>query len=133
MVACRVPRIQCNACGHAVDVVPRETYVCPACGESRRLAIDVELSDTAEAHDMWGIKAKDETGKVFLHSKIGDSYFRKGGEWHEIEQIANDQTWRYRKKIVRKATGEVLRDDDVPLDQHEPTSVKRRRESGNAS
>jgi Protein of unknown function (DUF4238) len=35
---------------------------------------------------------------------------------------------RYKKRVVRKSTGEVLRDEDEPLDQHEPTAVKLRRE-----
>jgi hypothetical protein len=130
VLGCRVPRIHCNACGHVVDVVPAETYVCPSCGEARGLHIEVDISDNVGIHDTASIKGKDEQGKEFLDSKVGDSYFRKDDEWHEIEQTVNRKTRRYRKKIVRKATGEVLRDEDVPLDQHEPTAVKRRRESG---
>jgi hypothetical protein len=130
MLGWRVPRIQCNACGNVVDVVPEEIYKCPSCGEARDLHIEIELTDNALAHEMVGIKGQDERGKEFLDSKVGDSYFRKDDEWHEIEQTVNRKTGRYRKKIVRKGTGEVLRDEDVPLDQHEPTAVKRRRESG---
>ena len=122
--------IECKACGHKVDVAPAETYVCPACGASEGLHIDVTLADAVEAHDALRTKGYDEQGKEFLDAKTGDSYFRKDEEWHDVTQIVNRRERRYRKKIVRKSTGEVLRDEDVPLEQHEPRAVKRKRESG---
>jgi hypothetical protein len=124
----RVIHIECKACGHEVDVTPAETYVCPACGASAGLNIEVTLTDSVEVHESLRTQGSDEQGKEFLDAKTGDSYFRKDEEWHDVTQIVNRREKRYRKKIVRKSTGEVLRDEDVPLDEHEPTALKRRRE-----
>jgi hypothetical protein len=121
--------VECKACGHEVDSAA-ETYVCPACGESEGLDIDVTVADTVGVFDALRTKGDDEQGKEFLDAKTGDSYFRKDEEWHNVTQIVDHREGRYRKKIVRKSTGEVLRDEDVPLNEHEPTAVKRRRESG---
>jgi hypothetical protein len=120
--------IECKACGHQVDVAPAETYVCPDCGASEGLNIGVFLDDSVRAHDAQVTRGCDERGKEFLEAKTGDSYFRKDAEWHDVTQIVNRRDNRYRKRVVRKSICEVLRDEDVPLDQHEPTAVKRRRE-----
>jgi hypothetical protein len=121
--------VGCKAC-HEVDAAPSETYVCPACGESQGLNIDVTVADAVGVYEALRTKGYDEQGKKFLDAKTGDSYFRKDEEWHDVTQIVNHREGRYRKRIVRKSTGEVLRDEDVPLNEHEPTAVKRRRESG---
>jgi hypothetical protein len=122
--------IECKACGHEVDAAPAETYVCPECGVSEGLDIALTLGDSAEMHESLRAQGYDEDGKEFLDAKTGDNYFRKDEEWHDVTQIVDRRERRYRKKIVRKSTGEVIRDEDVPLNQHEPTAVKRRRESG---
>jgi hypothetical protein len=122
--------IECKACGHEVDVAPAETYVCPECGDIEGLDIAVAIDDSALAHESLRTQGYDEHGKEFLDAKTGDNYFRKDEEWHDVTQIVDRRERRYRKKIIRKSTGEVIRDEDVPLNQHEPTAVKRRRESG---
>jgi hypothetical protein len=124
--------IECKACGNEIDVAPAEVYVCPACGASEGLNIDVALADTVEVHEALRTKGYDEQGKEFLDAKTGDSYFHKDAEWHDLTQIVNRRERRYRKKVVRKSTGEVLRDEDMPLNEHEPTAVKRRRESNDS-
>jgi hypothetical protein len=124
----RVIHIECKACGHEVDIAPAETYVCPERGAIDGLDIALTLDDSAEAHESLRTKAYDEDGKKFLDSKTGDNYFRKDEEWHDLTQVVNRRENRYKKRVVRKSTGEVLRDEDGPLDQHEPTAVKRRRE-----
>jgi hypothetical protein len=120
--------IECKTCGHKVDVAPAETYVCPACGASEGLNIDVTLADTVEAHDALRTKGYDEHGKEFLDAKTGDNYFEKDADWHDVTQIVNRRENRYKKRVVSISTGEVLKDVDEPLDQHAPTAVKRRRE-----
>ena len=120
--------IECKTCGHEVDATPAEAYACPACGAIDGLDIAVTLDDGAEAHESIRTRGYDEHGKEFLDAKTGDSYFRKDEECHDVTQIVNRRDERYRKKIVRKSTGEVLRDEDVPLNEHEPTALKRRRE-----
>jgi hypothetical protein len=121
--------VECKACGYEGDSAPAEKYVCSACGASEGLDIDVLVADDIGVHEGLRTKGYDEQGKEFLEAKTGDNYFRKDEEWHDVTQIVNRRERRYRKKIVRKSTGEVLRDEDEPLDKHEPTAVKRRRES----
>jgi hypothetical protein len=120
--------IECNAGGYKADVAPAETDGCPACGAIEDFDVNVTLGDSAEVHESLRIKGYDEHGKKLLDAKSGDSYFRKDGEWHDVNQVVDRSERRYRKKVVRKSTGEVLGDEDVPLDKHEPTAVKRRRE-----
>src|SRR5215213_10710705 len=121
--------IECSACGHEVDVTPSETYVCPKCGATEGLDIAATLDHSALAHESVRAKGYDEHGKQFLDAKTGDSYFRKDEEWHDLTQVVDKRGRRYRKSVVRKSTGEVLRDDDGPLEEHEPTAVRRKRES----
>jgi hypothetical protein len=123
-----VPCIECKACGHEVDAAPADRYVCPACGVSEGLHIAVTLTDSAGVHDSLRTQGYDENGREFLDAKSGDSYFRKDAEWHELTQVVDRRDRRYKKKIVRKSTGEVLRDEDVRLEEHDPTAIKRRRE-----
>jgi hypothetical protein len=126
--------LRCGKCGHEADVPPHEGhYCCPDCGAVEGLTVELTLPDTAEGHDFIKTKGRDEHGKEFLDAKAGDSYFEKGGEWRDIVQVVNRQDRTYRKKVIRKSTGEVLRDEYGPLDQHEPTAVKRRWEQGGAS
>jgi len=122
-------RIKCRAFGHQADVLPAETYACPACGAIEGLDVAVTLDDCALAHESVRAKGYDEHGKKFLDSKTGDSYFRKDEEWHDLTQVVDKRDRRYKKSVVRKSTGEVLRDDDGPLEEHEPTAVRRKRES----
>ena len=124
-----VPRIECKACGHEVDAVPAERYICPACGANEGLHVVIPLTDSGQGYEFLSTKGRKEKGRQVLVAKSGDSYFHEGCEWHEIIQVADRrERRRYRKKVVRKSTGEVLRDEDVPLEEHEPTAVKRRRE-----
>jgi hypothetical protein len=125
-----MPHIECKACGYEADTTPTERYACPACGSSEGLHIAITLTDDAGAHDSLRTKGHDEDGHEFLDANTGDSFYRKDAEWHDVTQVVDRRAGRYRKKIIRKSTGEVLRDEDVPLDQHEPTAVTRRRAEG---
>ncbi len=114
--------VACGVCGHQTHVVPAESYACPACGAVGSLHVSLTLGDTAEAHESIRTKGYSDQGKEFLDARSGDSYFRKDDEWHEIVQVVDRSSNRYVKRIVRKSTGEVLRDDDGPLTEHRQTA-----------
>ena len=67
-----------------------------------------------------GLKAKaGGKGKPFMTGKFGASWFHRTRRWHIIEQVVDRRNNRYKKKIVDEATGEVLRDDDGLLTDHQ--------------
>ena len=73
---------------------------------------------------MLGLRARHgKPGEVrpHLEATFGDSYDRDTGRWLEKEQITDRENNRYRKRLVDKETGAVIRDDgDETLDQHRP-------------
>ena len=48
----------------------------------------------------------------------GDDLHRATGRWSWINWVIDHVAKRYRKLIIDTETGEVLRDEDKPLDEH---------------
>lgn len=72
-------------------------------------------------HGMLGQKARHgQPGEVAPHVelKVGSSYDHDTGRWLKLEQVVDHDNNRYRKRLVDKETGKVIRDEDGPLDQH---------------
>lgn len=128
--------VRCGRCNGEVDEEPgaalEQRAPCPNCGSTAR-AVGVFLSDTIEMRSSLSIKAKaGGKGKPFMTQKIGSSLFHRTGRWHFIEQLVDRRNNRYKKKIVDEETGEVLRDDDGLLTDHQGFgSAKERRPSNN--
>ena len=74
-----------------------------------------------------GLKAKSaSTGKRFLKQKQGDSFSATRGKWMHLLQIVDRRNNRYRKVISDLETGEVIRDVDEPLTDHQSYGDARR-------
>jgi hypothetical protein len=96
---------------------------CLACGSLRRHRFVGLQGEVGVGHGMLGLKVRHgQPGVVRPHLmvKIGDSYDRDTGRWLEMEQVVDRENKRYRKWLADKETGVVIRDDDGPLDQHQP-------------
>lgn len=95
-----------------------ERKPCPQCGSKRRCA-DELLSEEIAIYDELKMKGKHGgRGRPFFEARIGHSFFLKSGEWNHIEQIVDRENNRYIKIIKKLGTGEIVRHDDKPLDNH---------------
>ncbi|MCF8144248.1 MAG: hypothetical protein K9N21_10035 [Deltaproteobacteria bacterium] len=105
-----------------------ERKPCPHCGSERRCA-DELLREEIAFYDELRMKGKHEgRGKPFFEARVGPSFFFKDGVWNHVEQIVDRENNRYIKIIRKLGTGEVIRHDDKPLDEHtEHGSAKQHR------
>lgn len=118
--------VQCSECGTMfsdeeaalvlIGAKPRPP--CANCGATS-VKISLHLHGEAVAHTSMRAKAKRPglTGGPFLKMKVGDNFHVASGTWHKIVQVADRLANRYRKRVV-DADGNVVRDVDVPLDEH---------------
>ena len=68
-------------------------------------------------------------GKPFITGRSGNEIFRNTGRLHFIEQVVDRLCNLYRKRITDVATGQVIRDEEVPLSEHQGFgSAKQRKE-----
>jgi hypothetical protein len=58
-------------------------------------------------------------GKAFMTQKVGASFSYARRKWMDVEQVVDRRLNRYRKRVVDPETGEVLRDVDEPLTDHQ--------------
>jgi hypothetical protein len=67
-----------------------------------------------------GLKARTPgEKKPFIEQKTGNSYWRKMGKWMRRVQIIDRRGNRYVKRVDDPKTGEVVRDVDEPLTNHQ--------------
>ena len=117
-------RVLCADCktellGWSQDEVPAERTPCPHCGSLSRL-VDVYVTDTVEVHSMLGVKAKTPgERRPFSEQKVGDEFFRKTGRWHRVRRLVDRRGNRYVEHIEDAETGEVIRDVEEPLTDHQ--------------
>ena len=63
-----------------------------------------------------------------FESKDGDSLSIALGRFVELHQLVDHETNRYVKEVVDTATGDVLRNVDEPLTEHQNRGSAKRRE-----
>lgn len=92
---------------------------CPDCGATS-LSYKVKVAAGVTAHTSLGLKnRRPNESKPTIELKQGASYNRDNRRWLEVEQIVDRQNNRYKKKIMDPHTGEILRDDDGKLSDHQ--------------
>lgn len=86
------------------------------------------LTDTAQAHERFGIKARHgDVGEVkpYREQISGDDYHRDTGEWRHLSRVIDRERDRYTER-VSDAAGNVVRDVDEPLSEHRGHGAARR-------
>lgn len=116
-------RVRCGGCSLLLDDRPDADPVnrlpCPACG-SRSRAVEVFTEDHAEVHERVGLKArKPGVRRPVLESVSGDDLTVATGTWVRLERTIDRAGGRYRERIVDPTTGQVIRDVDEPLSEHQ--------------
>jgi DNA-directed RNA polymerase subunit RPC12/RpoP len=127
------PTSRCGACGAQIDqredAPADETIVCLACGlRTRRFKQLIKTEVPTQANVRSKARRQGTRGRPFLEMVFGASFDRARQKWLQIEQIVYRETRRYRKRIVDPSTGEVIRDDDGPLDEHKGFGSPQRHE-----
>jgi hypothetical protein len=71
-----------------------------------------------EIHERADVKARRAgVGRPFLEQRVGDDFHRASGTWRRIRRVIDREKNRY-VETVTDAGGQVVRDVDVPLDEH---------------
>jgi len=94
---------------------------CPRCGAVSRCFEDSACSHvTLACHLMLSGKRGSSKGRrPILEFKSGDSLHHASARWMVLEQTVDRENNRYRKRVVDSQTGEILRDVDHPLTDHQ--------------
>lgn len=91
---------------------------CPKCGSMRR-AYSVHVHETVKVRTSVGYELKRAgKNKFSVKATSGASFFRKTGDWHNLERVIDRENDKYKEKIVDEKSGEVLIDVEEPLSQH---------------
>jgi hypothetical protein len=113
--------IQCKECGAHLDEDPGATpkSPCPHCGSTSR-HMSMTMGATVEMRSSMDAKMRREGSKRFAaHHRSGASFFRKLGRWHILTRVIDREQDRYYEKVVDEETGEVLREVDERLSDHQ--------------
>lgn len=114
------PICRCAGCGLTLPATPSdEREPCPDCGSTARNYAKT-FHATLNTRASLQVRGKEGgKGRPFVSLKAGANWFAETKRWHIIEQLVDRRSNRYKKRIVDEATGEVLRDDDGPLTEHQ--------------
>lgn len=114
----------CSSCG-----LPRSDaqVPCPGCGAGE-VTVTLDTGAATASGEALVVLEKGE-GKKRLRRlrKIWEEIFRKTGRLHLLDQEVDPAKDRYRKRIVDTETGEVLRNEDKPLSEHQGHGSAKRR------
>ena len=122
--------IACGDCGAPLQIESEDRpQPCHRCGSLKR-RYGVDLSESFETHDSLKGKVIDpsKTGKRKVRSEfvVGDDLHRKTGHWNKLERDIDRENDQYHERIVEPQTGEVLREVDEPLSQHQKRGSARK-------
>ena len=83
-------------------------------------ARECRLTGTVTVRTQLAVKAKRQGSRTFfLLQKIGDSFHRLTGRWHQRTMVVDRENDRYREVIVDAETGEAVHRCEEPLSQHQ--------------
>jgi len=125
--------VTCAVCGTPIDEDPgtalAERKPCPVCGSTaRNYNVSVRLSTIRGW--LLGLKHKRPGHKKPVYeSKSGDELYRDTGQWHKISREIDRENNRYRERIVDPKTGEVIRECDEPLTEHQGRGSAKRKQN----
>jgi len=121
--------VYCRGCGARVEEPAKieDRNPCPTCGSLARM-INVTLTDSIQAHERIGIKARhgQAKGKPFREQTSGDDYHRDSAEWRRVTRVIDRERNRYTERIT-DAAGNIVRDVDEPLSEHRGRGAAKRR------
>jgi Zn finger protein HypA/HybF involved in hydrogenase expression len=117
------PVVACKDCGAQLDEsaikTSDERRPCPGCGSLAR-HVSMAFGGKVTVGAQLALKAKNgATGKWFLKQKQGDSFSTERGRFMRLLQVVDRRNNCYRKLVTDPETGEVLRDVDEPLSDHQ--------------
>jgi tRNA U54 and U55 pseudouridine synthase Pus10 len=125
----------CKDCNSTIDEAKEATLgrlPCPVCGSLARKFEEAILETMTLGTDM---QTKAFTAGLSrrkglrFESKDGDSFSVSLGRFVKRYQLVNHEAKRYVKKVVDPLTGEVLRDVDEPLPDHQNRGSARERDT----
>lgn len=124
--------VRCNNCEHSDITESYRDYVCPQCGSSTGFTLRVETADSGNLHDSVRIKAKaDGEKRPYLEQWEGKDLHVASGEVRDVFQKTDRRGKRFLKRVIRP-TGEVIKDEDIPLFEKDGGSAQRRYKPPNA-
>jgi len=118
-----MPTTTCAQCESVLNespgTAPENRLPCPQCGATSRI-YKVLIQDTIEVKSSLSLKARHGTsGKPFLETKSGDSFFHKAQKWvHRVMRIDRDND-HYCETVVDPHTNELIHKCEEPLSKHQ--------------
>ena len=127
------PSVRCADCGRVLDEPPTPDPAvhepCPDCGATNRALARNAEDSLGGIHEQLRLVQKGKRpgvhGRRLLEVKSGASR-SADGTWAEILQVVDRIRRRYRKRVVAE-DGRVLRDVDVPLEEHQGDGSAKRK------
>jgi hypothetical protein len=122
---------RCGQCGKPLNEPPsmpvEQRTACPSCGSTVR-AFSIEISSTLEVHGQRRLKGRRASGGApFIEQKVGSDLHRKTGIWMKLERVIDRAHDWYRERIMSPKTGEVIRECEEPLSQHQGHGTAKKR------
>jgi DNA-directed RNA polymerase subunit RPC12/RpoP len=94
-----------------------ERVPCPACG-STAVLMKLAVSETIHVHERLDLKGRRPgERRPYIEQRVGDDQHRKTGKWNKVRRVIDRDNNRY-QEYVRGPDDEVIREVDVPLDEH---------------
>lgn len=112
--------VKCNNCGKVLLIMVgfTESMKCPDCGENS-WNLNVNIVDKLSISGMVRLKQRHKPKtKPFKEIKEGDELFRKTGELHHVERIADRENDLYSEIVTDPETGEIIKINQEPLSEH---------------
>lgn len=102
--------------------------MCSACS-STSIGVFLDVFEEINIGESTVNTVRTATSRKFIfQSKQGDDLYRKTGRWSLVWQVVDRLRNRYKKLVIDKETGEILKDVDEPLTDHK-RDRRRARES----
>jgi len=115
----------CRDCATEIDEASElnaERQPCPSCGSKRRVYEEFMLSTVTigtQLRTKGYTKEKSRTKGLKFETVDGDSFSTSLKRFVKVNQLVDHEAHRYKKLVVDTLTGDVLRDVDKPLSEHQ--------------
>lgn len=130
--------VLCSDCGYAFaspekigTQKPEERQPCPRCRSTKK-TFNIQMEAHITLREMLGLKMRAKGEKdPSVEIKQGDNLYVETGKWHKLLQRIDRKNNRYQKIITDSETGEIIRDVDESLTDHQGYgSAKRKKRRG---
>ena len=103
---------------------------CPKCGHTSIVRYEKGQEFSLKAGGFEIRSKPKEGGRWFCRGTIKHSYYKKDNENHFIERSINRDSNEYYERIMKKDTGEVVREVSEPLTEHQGRGSAKKPKNG---